>query len=179
MTTHPGHVASRIVPAALAVLLLAGACSATARRQPVGRSSSGARPAAAPAVDQGCPKTAPKRPTNTGAALTKSLVPAAAERLVLCRYPGSMEQAGPSARTVLSDHATVESWRQKFNALPAAPAGRRFCPFDDGSVVLAGFVGTQGSTTVRVEERGCRDVTNGALTRTATDDLITGLRAAH
>lgn len=94
-----------------------------------------------------------------------------AVKMILCRYRGLNDAPRLTLRgsATITDPATVESWRQRFNALPSVDPGKYHCPFDDGSVVLAGFLGKDGTIVVaQVSLRGCRFVTIGTTFRSTS-----------
>jgi hypothetical protein len=87
----------------------------------------------------------------------------------LCRYSGL--NAHPSLRltrsALIASHATVTSLTRQFNQLPPFN-GPISCPADDDSQVLALLAyPSRHRLAIDVHLRGCNQVTNGDLTRTA------------
>ena len=82
----------------------------------------------------------------------------------------ALQRATPAlaGQGTVTDPATVKSWRKRFNALAKPGPGRVNCPNDDGSGLLAGFLGSHGAATVvKVDLAGCQFATNGTIARNA------------
>jgi hypothetical protein len=96
-----------------------------------------------------------------------------AVKMVLCRYgpppakrPGKLPGKLPDGPVTVADPAAVESWRQRFDALPLVKPGNYPCPFDDGSMLMIAFQdGTGQVVAAWMSLRGCEFVTIGAETR--------------
>lgn len=89
-------------------------------------------------------------------------------KMILCRYRGRGDTPplGLRGSATITNLATVESWRQRFNALPVVDPSKFHCPNDDASAVLAGFPGKDGTVAlVQVSLQGCQFVTIGTVTR--------------
>jgi hypothetical protein len=99
---------------------------------------------------------------------------AGAAAMLVCRY----KQPGLTARgpATVTDPAVVESWRQRFNALPAVdPRGRR-CPRDDRGALVVGFLPkSYPGEVVYVSLGGCRFVTTGTVTRSTDAAFLADL----
>lgn len=110
------------------------------------------------------------RSTTTGAA--KTLVPAGARQVLLCRYTGLGAHPTPSrggfrliAHRRVTRLATVNRLAAGLDALKE-PRGAVACPSDSGAALIAFFRYRSGSDDpVTVKLGGCSPVTNGHLTR--------------
>jgi hypothetical protein len=96
-----------------------------------------------------CAPTAPASTGRTGSGHGR-LVPIAAREMVLCRYNGMNEAPYGKLRTarVVTDRATVDRWRSRFNALPTVSGGARNCPMDDNRLLRIAFVASPSSYVV-------------------------------
>jgi hypothetical protein len=174
----------RTLPIIIAVGLLVGlgACSAGGGMVPPADVPS-ASAAAAGVAAGGCPPHNPAYVLNPGRGLSDNLVPVTARKLVLCRYSGmnATPALALAVTEVISDAGAVDTWRQRFNSLPAGPSGTRHCPAGFGESILAGFVAITSYTVVKVELLGCGLATNGSIIRDtyqATDPtFVTDLEA--
>jgi hypothetical protein len=141
------------------------ACSARGSGVPPADAPSATALAAGVVAGQ-CPPSSPEHVPNPGPGLNDSLVPVTAHKLVLCLCSGMNATAlpGRSKTKVISDTQAVDTWRQRFNSLPAVLPGTYHCPMDDGTSVLARFVASATShTVVKVGLRGCEWTTNGSI----------------
>jgi hypothetical protein len=119
-----------------------------------------------------CSPTAPRgmAPERWPAA-RQTLAPAGASAIRLCRYSGL--NAHPRltlVRARLLDRAgLVTQLVKRFDGLPLAPRGAVSCPADDGSEIVA-LVSYPGGREVSISVglRGCLQVTNGSVNRTAS-----------
>jgi hypothetical protein len=114
-----------------------------------------------------CAPSAPAPTGRTGSGHGK-LVPVAAREMVLCRYNGMNEAPYGKLRTarVVTDRATVDSWRSRFNALPAVSSGVRNCPMDDNRLLRIAFVASLSSYVVLTTDlAGCGFVSGPAGVR--------------
>jgi hypothetical protein len=162
----------RVIPHVLLAGALAGliaGCGSATGLVPDGQVPS-ARAAATEVVGGRCPQQKPQYVANQGKGLGDSLVPVTATRMIVCRYDG-LNGSHPLAlagQGTVTDPAAVKSWRKRFNALAKPGSGRVNCPNDDGSGLLAGFLGSHGAATVvKVDLAGCQFATNGTIARNA------------
>jgi hypothetical protein len=123
----------------------------------------------------GCAKSAP--PALTSASTRTELVPPGATAVLLCRYRG-LNPAATAHRLVrgklVTNAAEVKRFVSELDGLPKLQ-GRVPCPMDDGSEITANFRYAHSTpVAVTVGLTGCRNVSNGRLTRTA--DSTTGAR---
>jgi hypothetical protein len=117
--------------------------------------------------DGRCAPTAPASPDETASGSGK-LVPITAREMVLCRYNGMNEPPYRKLRAarVITDRATVEQWRGRFNALPPISPGRRSCPMDDDRALRIAFVVSPSSYVILTTDlAGCGFVSGAAGTR--------------
>jgi hypothetical protein len=118
-----------------------------------------------------CALQIPNRLVNRNTHASTRLVPSGADTLLLCRYGGL--NAGPNtgrlaASVTVKAAATLARLTSDFNALPRQRAGLH-CPMDDGSAIIASFgYGHAAPDPVQLGLKGCRAVSNGRLTRTAS-----------
>jgi hypothetical protein len=121
-----------IPPVLLAALLCAGCGDAAAGQVPADQMPS-ARVAAAEVAGGRCPQQEPPYVANQGKGLGGTLVPVAADKLVICRYDGvnGPRPLALAGENTLTGSASVTSWRKRFNALPQPGPGRFNCPNDD------------------------------------------------
>ena len=102
------------------------------------------------------------------------LVPDGAKSLRLCRYQGLNPAASEFRLTdarLITARATIARLTHEFDLLPALAAVTN-CPFDDGSAIIAIFSYPQEpSVPLKVGLNGCRVVSNGSLTRTASSPI--------
>jgi len=162
----------RVIPLVLLTGVLAGltaGCGSATVQVPDGQLPS-ARAAATEVADGRCPQQKPQYVANHGQGLGDSLVPVTATSMIVCRYDGlnGPHPLALAGQGTVTDSATVKSWRKRFNALPKPGSGRVNCPNDDGSGLLAGFLGSHGAATVvEVNLAGCQFATNGTIARNA------------
>ncbi len=149
--------------ATVIALLACATCMATAGSGDAARSRSTSAST--------CALQIPNRIVNRNPLASTRLVPASADSLLLCRYGGL--NAGPNtgrlaASVTVKAAATLARLTSGFNALPRQRSGFH-CPMDDGSAIIATFGYANGAPDpVQVGLKGCRTVSNGRLTRTAT-----------
>jgi hypothetical protein len=118
-----------------------------------------------------CPRAASTLTASTNKLAQRMLVPPGATTVLLCRYRG----LNPSATAHRLQHsrrvtstAQVARFTTELDALPKL--GRVIhCPMDDGSEITATF-GYRSAASVYLDVglTGCRTVSNGHLTRTAS-----------
>ena len=124
-----------------------------------------------------CAPTAPPPSRQTGSGV---LVPIAAHEMVLCRYNGMNEPPYRKLRTarVVTDRATVDRWRARFNAIPVPSPGPRSCPMDDNRLLRIAFVASPSSYVVLTTKlTGCGFVSGTAGIREAGGASDTTFRA--
>lgn len=94
--------------------------------------------------------------------------------MLVCRYePPGWRARGPGT---VADAAVVESWRQRFNALPVVEPGGRRCPPDDRGALVVGFLPKSYlGEVVYVSLGGCRFVTTRPVTRSTDAAFLAGL----
>jgi hypothetical protein len=132
-----------------------------------------ARPPAGGAAAAGgaCPARLPATVASTRPGAGGRLVPPGVRSLLLCAYHGLNPpgESGRLERERIVDSPAALAWLvSNFDALPPAPR-LTSCPMDDGTADLAVF-SYSGSplNPVTVGLTGCRIVTNGRVTRTAS-----------
>src|SRR5579862_4984692 len=123
---------------------------------------------AAGAATARCARSAP---TLSASASQHELVPPGATAVLLCRYRGLNPPATAHRLVrgkVVTNTAEVKRLAAELNGLPKAH-GRIACPMDDGSELVASFTYPDAApATVSVGLTGCRMVTNGRITRSAS-----------
>jgi hypothetical protein len=114
---------------------------------------------------------APKPLSSTTPSSGGALVPRGATSLLLCRYHGlnPTRTARRLARArLVTSGARIGSLTAEFDSLPKLGRGI-LCPLDDGSEIVATFRYPRArADVVDVGLTGCRVVSNGRLSRTAT-----------
>lgn len=118
-----------------------------------------------------CPPSLPASTVSARPGAGQVLVPAGARSLLLCSYHGLNPPADARrlerTRTVTAASGLAAIVGQ-INAL-TTQSGISGCPMDDGSAILAIFTyPTAPPDPVSIGLTGCRIVTNGHLTRTAS-----------
>jgi hypothetical protein len=117
-----------------------------------------------------CPATAPTltAPARPGSG---ALAPTGATSVLLCRYHGLNPAATAhrlSGSRLVTAKAKVSRLLTELDALPPAPRGIH-CPLDDGSELTARFAYVHAAAVlVTLNLTGCRTVTNGRVSRTAS-----------
>lgn len=118
-----------------------------------------------------CPSVAPKEVSSGSHSASGVLVPKGATTLLVCRYRGlnPPATAGRLARArLLTTAKRLAQLTAELDALPQS-SGVVHCPMDDGSEITATFrYPQQAAVTIEVGLTGCRTVSRGNLTRTAS-----------
>lgn len=134
-------------------------------------SSSAAAARTLAVVGSSCPSLLPASDPSTRPGSAQRLVPPGASSLLVCSYHG-LNPASQARRLERSGHlgrgSELSTILSEFDALPAS-RGLSGCPMDDGSAIVAVFGYPEPpSSPVTVGLTGCRIVSNGHVTRTAS-----------
>ena len=150
----------------MALLLLSATTGRAAQAQTT--QSASARPGEPPR----CSTTEPQRlAANAWAPALKQLAPADASAIRLCGYDGL--NASPRfklATSLIRSGRVVNQLVRELDALPPPRPGIFACPDDDGSQILALLAYPAGhEVTISASVTGCSVLSNGDVTRTASD----------
>jgi hypothetical protein len=110
-----------------------------------------------------CPATDRPLPSSLTPGARGELVPGHPDQVLLCR--------GGVAHRLVVHQAVVTQLAAQFDALEALPKGVYHCPADFGLRIVAIFRYTarpESDDPVTLDPYGCRPVTNGRLSRTAS-----------
>jgi hypothetical protein len=123
--------------------------------------SAGLQPALCPSAPQYVTRA------NPWAKARRTLAPAGATAMRLCRYNGANGSRSLKLRRsrLVTESTTIAKVAGEFNALPRLPSGAAFsCPVDVGSQILVLFVyPNRQRVTIAVDLTGCQEVTNGDI----------------
>jgi hypothetical protein len=131
-----------------------------------------------------CPTKQPGTPVSDVAGTGDSMVPIAADRVLLCAYAGldpgpGVARYGLATEAVVTDPAKISDLRNVLNSLGNEPNGTYNCPEATGASVLEIF--GDGAHEVEVNQTldGCQAATNGSRARgvgtSAADGILLSL----
>ena len=165
------HWGAALLTLALIVGTALAALAVSARASGSG-SSSGSKSLVCSLDDRGS-----QWPTTLRTGVRRTLVPAGAVSLTVCRYNGmnalgGAPQFGLRGIGVTADRATIDKITRELDALKPTH-GAYSCPFDDGSEDVVGFdYASAPNVVVTVDPGGCNEITNRHIRRLGLDQPV-------